>query len=229
MSEKQKVIIEPSILAADYTRLGEQAREAEIAGAEALQIDVMDGHFVPNLTFGPGIVQALRPLVRLKLDVHLMIENPDAFLRVFAQAGADQLIVHQEVCPDLPRTLQAIRALGIKAGIAIKPGTSESFLPDVLRLADVIQVMTVPPGFGGQDFLPAELGKIGRIRKMLHELELPVPIAVDGGIDEQTAPLVVAAGATVLIAGSAIFNRHASIRDNIISLQAAAARGKSAA
>jgi ribulose-phosphate 3-epimerase len=158
-----------------------------------------------------------------------MIDNPDSFIRVFAQAGADQLIVHQEVCPDLPRTLQAIRELGVRAGIAINPGTSESVLADMLRLADVIQVMTVPPGFGGQDFIPAELEKIGRIRKMLQGFGLQTPIAVDGGIDERTAPLVVAAGATVLVAGSAIFNRHASIRDNIVSLQAAASSGKSAA
>lgn len=226
MDDRVKIIIEPSILAADYSRLGDQVREAEDAGAEAIQIDVMDGHFVPNLTFGPGIVKALRPLVKLKLDVHLMIDNPDFFIPIFAKAGADRLIVHQEACPDLRRTLCSIRDLGAEAGIAINPGTAVEVLDGVLDRADLIQVMTVHPGFGGQEFIPAELEKIKRLREKLRRLDLKTLIAVDGGIDEKTAPLAVTAGATVLIAGSAIFNRRAPVKENISSLLASAQGGK---
>lgn len=209
------VIIEPSILAADYTRLGEQAREVEAAGAPAIQIDVMDGHFVPNLTFGPGIVQALRGATRLFLDVHLMITNPDAFLEVFARAGADRLIVHQETCPHLYRTLQSIRELGIQAGVALNPGTPVHTLDEVLDLVDVIQIMTVNPGFGGQEFLPSQLDKIRRLRQRLSQAGKSIAIAVDGGIDQVTAPQVVQAGASVLIAGSSVFNAGGSVAENL--------------
>jgi ribulose-phosphate 3-epimerase len=229
MINRGKIIIEPSILSADYANLGDQIREAEAAGAESVQIDIMDGHFVPNLTFGPGIVHALRPLVGLKLDVHLMIDNPDSFTRNFAQAGADRLIVHQEACPDLGRTLQSIRTLGVEAGVAVNPGTDVGVLEPVLGLVDLIQVMTVNPGFGGQEFIPSQLEKIERLRKRLLERGLDVPIAVDGGVDERTAPQVVAAGATVLIAGSAIFNHRGTVKDNISALLAAVGEGSSAA
>jgi ribulose-phosphate 3-epimerase len=221
VSESEKIIIEPSILSADYARFGEEIRETAAAGAEAVQIDIMDGHFVPNLTFGPGIVRALRPLVSLTLDVHLMIDNPDSFLEAFARAGADRLIVHQEVCPNLDRTLQAIHALGVQAGIAVNPATSVCVLTEVLALADVIQVMTVHPGFGGQEFLHSQLEKIRGLRGLLRERGLPARIAVDGGIDRETAPLAAAAGATVLVAGSAVYNRHGSVAGNIAGLQAA--------
>jgi ribulose-phosphate 3-epimerase len=224
-NDMRKIIIEPSLLAADYSRLGEQARAAEAAGAEAIQIDVMDGHFVPNLTFGPGIVKALRPLVHLKLDAHLMIDNPDSFVRIFAEAGADRLIVHQEVCADLRRTLQTIRGLGVEAGIAINPETALGVLDEVLEEADVIQIMTVHPGFGGQEFISAQLEKIKHLSGRLLARGLHTPIAVDGGIDERTAPLAVAAGASVLVTGSAIFNRRASVKENISSLRACAREG----
>jgi ribulose-phosphate 3-epimerase len=227
MREHQTVIIEPSILAADYTRLGEQVREAEDAGAGGIQIDVMDGHFVPNLTFGPGIVKALRPLVRLTLDVHLMIDNPDSFLAVFARAGADRLIVHQEACPHADRTLRAIRDLGAQAGIAIDPDTDAGVLEEILPLADVVQIMTVHPGFGGQGFLVPQLEKIRHVRGRLRERGLSARIAVDGGIDEATAPQAVAAGATVLVAGSAVFAGRGSIKENFLRLREAALRGAS--
>jgi len=228
MNNLENIIIEPSILSADYARFGDQVREAEAAGAEAIQIDVMDGHFVPNLTFGPGIVRALRPLVGLKLDVHLMIENPDSFIRIFAESGADRLIVHQEACPNLRRTLQAICDLGVDAGVAISPATAVSVLGEVLDRVDVIQVMTVFPGFGGQEFISSQLEKISSLRKMLSERGLTTRIAVDGGIDEKTAPMAVAAGATVLVAGSAIYNPRGTVKENFLALQAVAREGTSA-
>ena len=227
MNAPEKISIEPSILSADYTRLGEQVREAEAGGADAIQIDVMDGHFVPNLTFGPGIVRALRPLVRVKLDVHLMIDNPDLFIRDFAQAGADRLVVHQEVCPNLERTIRTICELGIDAGVAINPATEIDILEQYLDRVDVVQVMTVHPGFGGQEFIPSQLEKIKRLRNILRERNLAVRIAVDGGIDGDTAPLAVAAGATILVAGSAIYNPRGTVKENIASLRSIALRAAS--
>ena len=224
--ENTTVIIEASILSADFARLGEQAREAEAAGVDAIQVDVMDGSFVPDITFGPGVVRALRPLVSLPLDVHLMVVEPEQHLEAFANAGADRLIVHQETCPHLHRTLQSIRELKIEAGVSINPGTPLSVLEEVLDLADLIQVMTVNPGWGGQLFLHSQLDKIRRLRRMLDERGLDVPnsvwpaIAVDGGIDSTTAPLVVSAGATVLIAGSSVYNDKASVAENVATLRA---------
>jgi ribulose-phosphate 3-epimerase len=214
------IVIEASILSADYARLGEQAREAEAAGVDAIQIDVMDGSFVPDITFGPGVVRALRPLVSVPLDVDLMIVEPERHLAAFADAGADRLIVHQETCPHLHRVLQSIRELNLEAGVSINPGTSLSVLEEVLDLADLIQVMTVNPGWGGQPFLHSQLDKIHRLRRMLEERGLEVPIAVDGGIDTTTAPLVVSAGATVLVAGSSIYNDKASVAQNAAALRA---------
>jgi ribulose-phosphate 3-epimerase len=217
------IVIEASILSADYARLGEQAREAEAAGVYAIQVDVMDGRFVPDITFGPGVVRALRPLVGVPLDVHLMIVEPEQHLDAFANAGADRLIVHQETCPHLHCVLQSIRELKIEAGVSINPGTSLSVLEEVLDLADLIQVMTVNPGWGGQPFLHSQLDKIRRLRRMLDERGLDIPIAVDGGIDTTTAPLVVNAGATVLIAGSSIYNDKASVAENVTALLASTA------
>jgi ribulose-phosphate 3-epimerase len=213
-------VIEASILSANYARLGEQAREAEAAGVDAIQIDVMDGSFVPDITFGPGVVRALRPLVNLPLDVHLMIVEPERHLVAFANAGADRLIVHPEACLHLHRVLQSIRELGIEAGVSINPGTSPSVLEEVLPMADLIQIMTVDPGWGGQPFLHSQLDKIRRLRRMLDERGLETPIAVDGGIDTTTAPLVVAAGATVLVAGSSLYNDRATVAHNVAALRA---------
>lgn len=214
------IAIEPSVLAADFARLGEQAREAEAAGVEGLQIDVMDGRFVPNITFGPGVVRALRPLVSVTLDVHLMIVEPERYLEDFADAGADRLMVHQEACRHPHRVLQSIRELGVEAAVAINPGTPLSVLEELLDLTDLIQVMTVNPGFGGQPFIPSQVEKIRHLKQMLDEQSRDIPIAVDGGIDTTTAPLVVAAGATVLVAGSSIYNTKASVADNVAALRA---------
>lgn len=210
----------PSILSADFARLGQQAQEAEAAGADGLQVDVMDGSYVPDITFGPGVVRALRPLVQIPLDVHLMVVGPDRHLAAFAQAGADSLIVHQESCPHLHRTLQTIRELGVKAGVTINPGTPLAVLEEVLHMVDLVQVMTVNPGWGGQAFIHSQVDKIRRLHTMLDERGLDVPIGVDGGIGSTTAPLVVAAGATVLIAGSSVYNDRASVAENVAALRA---------
>lgn len=214
------IAIEPSILSADYTRLGEQAREAETAGVEGIQVDVMDGQFVPNITFGPGIVRALRNAVNVTLDVHLMIVEPERYLKEFADAGADRLFVHQEACTHLHRVLQTIREFGIEAGVAINPATPLSVLEEVLDLADIIQVMTVNPGFGGQEFIQSQLSKISHLRQISDERGHHTPIAVDGGIDTTTAPLVVRAGATVLVAGSSIYNEKGTVAQNVAALRA---------
>jgi ribulose-phosphate 3-epimerase len=213
------ITIEASILSADFARLGEQAREAEAAGVDAIQVDVMDGSFVPPITFGAGVVRALRQLVSLPLDVHLMIVEPERHLEVFAQAGADRLIVHQETCSHLHRVLQSIRELNIEAGVAVNPGTPLSVLEEVLDLTDLIQIMTVNPGWGGQPFLHSQLDKIRRLRRMLDERGMGIPIGVDGGINP-TAPLVASAGATVLVAGSSIYNEKASVAENVAALRA---------
>jgi ribulose-phosphate 3-epimerase len=214
------VTIEASILSADFARLGEQAREAETAGADAVQVDVMDGRFVSDITFGPGLVRALRPLIRVPLDVHLMIVEPERHLAAFAEAGASRLIVHQETCLHLHRVLQTIHELDLEAGVTLNPGTSLRAVEEVLDMVDLIQVMTVNPGFGGQAFIHSQLDKIRRLRRMLAERNLDTPIAVDGGIDTTTAPLVVSAGATVLVAGSSIYNDQGSVADNVAALRA---------
>jgi ribulose-phosphate 3-epimerase len=220
------IVIEASILSADFARLGEQAREAEAAGVDAIQVDVMDGRFVPDITFGPGVVRALRPLVNVPLDVHLTIVEPERHLDAFADAGADRLIVHQETCPHLHRVLQRIRELGVEAGVSINPGTPLSVLEEVLDLTDLIQIMTVNPGWGGQPFIHSQLNKIHRLRRMLGERGLDIPIAVDGGINTTTAPLVVSAGATVLVAGSGIYNDKASVAENVAALHASIKQDK---
>jgi ribulose-phosphate 3-epimerase len=214
------VLIEASILSADFARLGDQAREAEAAGVDAIQIDVMDGRFVPSITFGSGIVRALRPLVTVPLDVHLMIVEPERHLEAFANAGADRLIVHLEATSHLHRILQTIRELEIDAGVSINPGTPPVALEEVLGMTDLIQVMTVDPGWGGQAFLSSQLDKIRRLKLMLRERGLDTPIGVDGGIDPTTAPLVVEAGATMMVSGSSIYNNRAPVRDNVAALRA---------
>jgi ribulose-phosphate 3-epimerase len=219
------IAIEASVLSADLTRLGEQAREAEAAGIEGIQVDVMDGRFVPNITFGPLVVEALRSAVSVPLDVHLMIVEAERYLADFAQAGADRVMVHQEACLHLHRVLQAIHDLGVEAAVAINPGTPLSVLDEVLDLTDLIQVMTVNPGFGGQSFIHSQLDKIRRLRQMLEARGLQTPISVDGGIDPTTAPLVVEAGATVLVAGSSIYNSEASVAENIAALRASVSPG----
>jgi ribulose-phosphate 3-epimerase len=214
------VTIEASILASDYARLGEQVREAEAAGVDGIQIDVMDGSFVPDITFGPGVVRALRREVNLFLDVDLMIVNPQKHLEAFVDAGANRLIVHRESCSDSREVLGFIRDLDVEVGIALAPRTSLSTIEDLLGLVDFVQVMTVTPGRGGQDFIYSQLDKIRRLRQMLNARGLDVRIGVDGGINTTTAPLVVEAGATSLVAGSAVYNDQASVAENVAVLRA---------
>lgn len=213
------IAIEASVLSADFLRLGEQAREAEAAGVEGIQVDVMDGRFVPNITFGQGMVRALRGAVHGILDVHLMIVEPELCLKEFAEAGADRIFVHQEACKHPHRVLQSIRELGVEAGITINPGTPLSVLEELFDVTDIIQIMTVNPGFGGQAFIRSQLDKMRRLKEILGQGGFEIPIAVDGGIDTTTAPLAVSAGATVLIAGSSIYNDRASVDQNMAALR----------
>ena len=201
----------PSILAADFARLGEQVAEAERAGADRIHIDVMDGHFVPNLSMGAPIISSLRRVTRLPLEAHLMIFNPDFFVEEFVEAGTDSFLVHWEGESDLSRTVQRIKALGKRVGVAINPATPPAVLEEILQDLDQVLVMTVNPGFGHQHFLPATLPKIERVREMIDRIKPGCGLEVDGGIDATTAPLAVGAGANVLVAGSAIFNESESV------------------
>ncbi len=214
--------IAPSILSADFTRLGDQLREVERAGVDRVQIDAMDGRFVPNITFGPLAVRALRPLTKLGLEAHLMVTPPEDFIETFARAGADTIIVHQEATPHLHRALQQIHALGKKAGVAINPSTPAATISEVLPLVELVLVMTVNPGFGGQKFIPETLGKIREIRTILKNRGLGAEVEVDGGINGQTARLVVEAGANVLVAGSAVFDAPDGVAAAIRRLEASA-------
>jgi ribulose-phosphate 3-epimerase len=198
-------IIAPSLLAANFARLGEETVAVEAAGADWLHLDVMDGHFVPNITFGPLVVKALRPLTKMPLDVHLMIAPADPYIAAFAEAGADHISVHPESGPHLHRTLQLIRGLGKKAGVVLNPATPVESIAHVLDLCDLIMVMTVNPGFGGQAFIASQLTKIATLRRMIDETGRDIILQIDGGITAKTAPAVLGAGATCLIAGTAVF------------------------
>ncbi|MGB4549379.1 MAG: ribulose-phosphate 3-epimerase [Syntrophales bacterium] len=221
MINRERIQIEASILSADYSRLGEQALEAETAGADGIQVDVMDGRFVPRVNFGPETVRTLRPMLKGIIDVHLMIVEPERHLAEYAKAGADRLIIHQEACPGrLGEVLRSIRQFGVEAGVTINPATPLSVLEEVWDAVDVIQVMTVNPGLGGQPFLHDQVGKIRNLARRLHELGGTTPIVVDGGIDTKTAPLVVAAGARILVAGSSVYNRRGSVAENLAALRA---------
>lgn len=216
---KRKIKIAPSILAADFTRLGEQVAEAEAAGADYIHIDVMDGHFVPNITIGPVVVEAVRRITELPLDVHLMIESPERYLADFSAAGADHLTVHVETCAHLHRTVDHIKELGCRAGVTLNPSTPVTSLEEILPYVDLVLVMTVNPGFGGQSFIEGTLSKIQRLGSMLEELGSRADLEVDGGIGPETAPRVVRAGANVLIAGSAIFGSSEGIQEGIAQIR----------
>lgn len=209
--KESRVRLAPSILSADFSRLGDQVKEVTRAGADYIHIDVMDGHFVPNITVGVPVVAALRPWTNLPLDVHLMIAQPEKYIFQFAKAGADILTVHVEVCPHLHRVVQEIKDLGIKAGVALNPATPLDLVDEILTSVDLVLIMTVNPGFGGQAFIPQMLDKISRLRRTLDQEGLDVELEVDGGITAEIAPKVVSAGARVLVAGASVFNAGESI------------------
>jgi ribulose-phosphate 3-epimerase len=218
-----RIKIAPSILSADFTRLGEHIREAEQGGADWIHVDVMDGHFVPNITIGPLIAAAAKRSTGLPIDVHLMIEKPERYLADFAKAGADYLTVHVETSPHLHRTVQQIRELGVKPGVTLNPATPADALADILPYVDLVLVMSVNPGFGGQSYIPTSTAKIARIRRMLDERRLHhVELEVDGGVAPDTIADVVRAGASCVVAGSAVYNAKAPVAENIRLLREAA-------
>jgi ribulose-phosphate 3-epimerase len=217
-----EIRIAPSILSADFARLGESIAEAEAAGADWIHVDVMDGHFVPNITIGLPVLSAIRKVTKLPLDVHLMIERPERWVEAFADAGADWLTVHVEAERHLHRTVQAIRQHGARPGVSLNPGTPASALDEILPYVDLVLVMSVNPGFGGQQFIETSTSKIAALRRALDERGLEIEIEVDGGISPVTAQRVVEAGASVLVAGAAVYGGGRSVRENIEALRAAA-------
>lgn len=226
-----ELIIAPSILSADFARLGEQVRQAVEAGARYIHVDVMDGHFVPNITIGPLVVKALRPLateLQAMLDVHLMIANPDRYIVDFAEAGADIITVHVEACPHLHRTIQAIHEQGVKAGVTLNPATPLVTLEEILPDVELVLIMSVNPGFGGQSYIPASTDKIRRLRQMLDAIGSTADLEVDGGIKPHNAAEIVAAGANVLVAGSAVFNDKRPIAQNMAAFREAILAGQPA-
>ena len=215
--------IAPSVLAADFARLGEEVRAAETGGADWIHVDVMDGRFVPNITMGPAVTRAVRGVTALPIDVHLMISDPDRYLEAFVEAGADSLTVHAEALPHLHRTLQRIRELGARAGVAINPATPVEQIAEVLPLLDLLLVMTVNPGFGGQRYIAGSEARVARARRMLDAASASeIDLQVDGGIDPETIGGVVRAGADVVVAGSAVFGGTEGVGDRIAALRAAA-------
>jgi len=200
------VKIAPSILSADFSKLGEEIKDVERGGADYIHIDVMDGHFVPNITIGPLIVDAIRPVTKLPLDVHLMIENPDQYIEAFAKAGADYITVHVEACRHLHRTIHLIKSFGVKAGVVLNPATPVSLIEHIIDDVDLVLLMTVNPGFGGQKFIHSVLPKITEVKEMILAKGLNIEIEIDGGVNEETAKLCIEAGANVLVAGSAVYN-----------------------
>jgi len=213
-------LVAPSILSADFARLGEEARAVQAAGADWLHVDVMDGHFVPNITVGPAVVKCLRPHVSIPLDVHLMIAPADPFLEAFREAGADHILVHPEAGPHLNRTLRRIRQLGAKAGVVFDPSTPPELIEWMMDDVDLILVMAINPGFGGQAFMPSQLAKVRRLRGMIEAAGRPIELEVDGGVNPDTARLCVEAGATALVAGTAVFTGGAAMyAGNIAALR----------
>ncbi|WP_449619344.1 ribulose-phosphate 3-epimerase [Robertmurraya sp. Marseille-Q9965] len=202
------VKIAPSILSADFSKLGEEIKDVERGGAELIHVDVMDGHFVPNITIGPLIVNAIRPVTKLPLDVHLMIENPDQYIEAFAKAGADYITVHVEACRHLHRTIQNIKSYGIKAGVVLNPATPVSTLEHIIEEIDMVLLMTVNPGFGGQKFISSVVPKIRQVKEMAEAKGLDIDIEIDGGVNTETAKLCIDAGATILVAGSAVYDKE---------------------
>ena len=221
-----KIKLAPSILSADFGRLGEQVVEATKAGADYIHVDVMDGHFVPNITVGPLVVAAIRPHTTLPIDVHLMIESPEKYILQFAQAGADIITVHVEVCPHLHRVVESIKELGVKAGVSLNPSTSLAAFDEMLPSLDLVLLMSVNPGFGGQKFIEGTIDKIARLRRRLDELGLATELEVDGGVNAEIAPIVAKAGARVLVAGAAVFNKKESVSQAIARLRESLSRIK---
>ena len=220
MAADRHIKIAPSILSADFSRLGEQVKEASDGGADAIHVDIMDGQFVPNLTMGPLVVEAIRPWTTLPLDVHMMVTAPDRFISSFVEAGADIITVHAEACTHLHRVVQQVRDSGAKVGVAINPATPVAAVEQVLADLDQVLVMTVNPGFGGQVFIESVVDKVRRLRELLDRREIPADLEVDGGINSDTARTAVDAGADILVAGSAVYNKRSSVADAISDIRA---------